>query len=257
MCFEVLVESLALYESKKSVGSMRGRIPPTHPLLSPHGQPHIDTARSATHGLKTIEGHYRSHLTNLLKRFHRNLKNRARAERDGETLIRSYFQKAYFYGLRIQAGHPDTPYAFSLTPSQQTYLRNASAEEVGYFNTFLRQFQLDARLRQDPSARVAAYSRTLDGIAAAGALAATPDLTIIQWKVNPLAESCTGCLWLGANGPYTRENLPTTPRAGDTQCFSNCKCELVMETVSRSEYRAAEGRPRGQLLSMLVKMKRR
>jgi hypothetical protein len=88
--------------------------------------------------------------------------------------------------------------------------------------------------------RVDLYTNTLDSIFDAGRMLALGDLVIIDWIVDHGAEHCEGCLLLEQHSPYTRDNLPSTPRDGATQCLSNCKCKLKVRKVSPSEYAAVE-----------------
>lgn len=83
--------------------------------------------------------------------------------------------------------------------------------------------------------RIAMYGAAALGAFYAGQVAASGPNQQIHWIVDRAAENCQDCLELEARGPYTRDTLPTTPRAGATRCRSNCKCELVFDEVSDEE----------------------
>jgi hypothetical protein len=50
----------------------------------------------------------------------------------------------------------------------------------------------------------------------------------IWWQRNA-GESCSDCVDIEANNPYTGDTLPTVPGAGTTKCRGNCKCTLHTE----------------------------
>lgn len=73
------------------------------------------------------------------------------------------------------------------------------------------------------------YAQALWGLEQYGVISELGPLDVIHWRINPEAESCEDCIRIAANGPYTRETLPTVPRRGDTRCLSNCQCSLDIE----------------------------
>ncbi len=42
-----------------------------------------------------------------------------------------------------------------------------------------------------------------------------------------IVSNCVECPIIASSSPYTRESIPTLPRAGDTPCKSRCKCFLT------------------------------
>jgi hypothetical protein len=70
--------------------------------------------------------------------------------------------------------------------------------------------------------RAGLYAKRIAGTAnEALALVAGGDGVTWVWRTAP-GETCPDCLRLEAHSPYRQ--LPTTPRAGDTACLSNCHC---------------------------------
>jgi hypothetical protein len=47
--------------------------------------------------------------------------------------------------------------------------------------------------------------------------------------IHNSAEHCPSCVILASHSPYDKFSLPTTPRAGDTDCRMWCHCKLVFE----------------------------
>lgn len=46
---------------------------------------------------------------------------------------------------------------------------------------------------------------------------------------NVIVHNCPDCIELAEGSPYSYDELPTIPAAGDTVCLSNCACSLVIE----------------------------
>ena len=84
--------------------------------------------------------------------------------------------------------------------------------------------------------RMMAYADTLKHVYYAGRVKGTPKGMVIDW-ISPLdRHTCKGCRYMAEHSPWTRDSIPTTPRAGDTRCLSNCRCRLVMREVTPEVY---------------------
>lgn len=127
------------------------------------------------------------------------------------------FRDAYEKGI----GRP-------LDAGDNEYLRRSIGAEMGYAEKFGRDIQ-EKRLRMPRERRVAMYAETVDSQAWHGMVESWPDEARIYWRLGP-AEHCQDCLVLSSSSPFSKYNLPTTPRAGGTRCFSNCKCRLEVST---------------------------
>lgn len=58
--------------------------------------------------------------------------------------------------------------------------------------------------------------------------------TLFYWRLSPVEEHCEDCPALALGSPYTKVQLPTFPRMGETECLMNCLCWLETETGLRS-----------------------
>jgi len=56
---------------------------------------------------------------------------------------------------------------------------------------------------------------------------------LYYWKCLEDDASCESCIFLARYSPFTRDNIPTTPRAArpKVKCRKNCRCELEMKSV--------------------------
>jgi hypothetical protein len=82
-----------------------------------------------------------------------------------------------------------------------------------------------------------------------------PEGTRFRWVLGK-AEHCPDCIVLASQSPFTKQSLPTVPKAGATQCRSNCKCKLVvargrMSARERADAKDAKDRKGESLADMM------
>lgn len=75
-------------------------------------------------------------------------------------------------------------------------------------------------------ARANLYGHKVGGTVSEAFVLASPAGEEYDW-VMLADEHCKDCPRIAGGGPYTASTLPTYPRAGETQCLTNCKCVLV------------------------------
>lgn len=81
--------------------------------------------------------------------------------------------------------------------------------------------------RMPYAVRSAMYASAVQGAFGLGAVDGGPPGELIEWRLGAAERHCLDCPLIAANGPYTRDTLPTWPRSGGTQCRSRCLCSLV------------------------------
>jgi len=244
--FRLLIEQLSarLDETSKSIGHLRGGPTEVPQELGQKGHPYYPVRGSVRHGYLTIRGQYRKALADLVTAYTKNRKTMpfARVKEQTQAIIRSYFEKAYRYGMLDRAGLSTSPRkGFSLTQSQYQWLAKAASEEFGYFQRLLDDVRYN-RSKMHYLARIDNYALSLDPIYDAGRVSVLPQEAghfLADWVMDYEAEHCPSCLWLANHSPWVPENLPTTPRAGATLCMVGCKCKVVLRRVSEEEYKSA------------------
>ena len=75
--------------------------------------------------------------------------------------------------------------------------------------------------------RTGLYGGKVSSSATSGFVDASPDSMTFDWQLGGDEDHCPDCPELAAAGSFTKSELITTPRAGDTQCLGNCQCSLV------------------------------
>lgn len=142
----------------------------------------------------------------------------------------------------------------NLSSSDNVYLSNAVREEVRFFSKYLA-FIEDNGPRPG---RTKGYKQSLLGLYGAGRVAGIPGDTLIWWSGPRDADKCESCVYLMRNGPYTKNTLPTTPRAGDTLCLFNCRDTLVAKKSTTEDVSRARARgTRQEHLEALRQIKRK
>jgi len=254
----------------KHVGSFRGRLQ-HRDLYARIGKTHFDQGY-----MERVTGQAKVGFRALQKDFARNLKNQVRDYSrlsqkyraaqarvlSGETnrgrplghrsrlhaktvemrsVFRDAYERAYRLGLSSTFGAGHTSQAL-LSPEESRWLESAVRHEARYFNRFLDQVGRGSSPAMF-SKRIDMYAKTLESIFRAGQTKGQHPHVEIHWRVNPELENCPACLKLAAGGPYTKDTLPTTPRAGATPCKFNCGCEL--EFIHTDQVQVDKRRERG------------
>lgn len=253
--FGQLIEQLLSEVSGKSVAHLGGK-EFVHPALNPSGRASSGLRKGLEHGFKIIKGNYKSELHQLVYLYMSGRLPLNKTKREAQAIITKFYGKAFVYGMKWQAAGRRTPKTFELSAEQRKWVTLASNDEFGFFSQLLddirykRVFKSD---RQDWEDRVVAYTHTLDSVRDAGRVAATPDDMIYFWYMDREAEHCDGCAYLEEQSPFTKHNLPCTPRDGSTRCLSFCKCRLIAKRVTPKEYAAVAGTilPKSRLVTHL------
>lgn len=99
-----------------------------------------------------------------------------------------------------------------------------------YEYKFLDKFADDIKAKRGVMSykdRSEMYVDNMDGIFDAGRVDGYPvEGTKIYWELGSSQQPCGDCIDLAMGSPYRPDTLPTTPRAGNTMCLSNCRCSL-------------------------------
>jgi hypothetical protein len=125
-----------------------------------------------------------------------------------------------------------------LTQEERNYIGKAVAQEMQYlikFDSVLDEAGRDEFVIGD---RVKMYVKSLNGVYGSGRVRGLNPSTFITW--TPGSDSvkedrCESCKYLIKHSPFLPDNLPTTPRAGDTRCLFNCKDVLVVKEVTAED----------------------
>lgn len=206
----------------------------------------------------------RNALDTKIERFYNLLLSRIRQLRSGSVKsdlvirdikeeLKSLYHQAYAHGLRGSAAgtHPDI-----LSSEDIRWVDSAYTHELRYLNRFLAAVYTLSPAQVERRARM--YCDTVRSVYDSGRVQGASPNSLIYWVWSPEAQHCVSCVYLRDHSPYTKNTLPTTPRAGGTECLVYCKCHLRIvpaapEIVQQVEQRSLK---RSTMLTYLASLKR-
>lgn len=126
----------------------------------------------------------------------------------------------------------------NLTASDRRLIRQKVSKEMGFLKNFLSG---DAKRKLAGQhfrgvSRMQGFVNSLDSQFFNGMLAGAGDNQVFFWELQgAVVMHCPDCITLNVGSPYLKQNLPTVPRAGETQCVHWCQCILRAEGL-QAEY---------------------
>lgn len=178
------------------------------------------------------QNRFRRDLISLVRKFKTKTLSRYKFERDAKIVFSTAYTTAYRLGLKssgltaLDTDRKTKANGPAIDPNDQAWIKSALQHERRFWNAFIDDVESERQGRYSHEERVKMYSDTLESVFNSGRVVGMPLHAIIYWVMDEQAENCGGCQLLRDNSPYTRETLPTTPRAGATPCIYNCKCKL-------------------------------
>jgi hypothetical protein len=220
----------------------------------------------------------KSGLINTTKRYLDGEIAKTRWQRWSKELLRQAYYDAFDLGLKSSGA---TKYRLGRADMDTRWIDSAWRQEMSFLTKFLKEIEgtttpahwgrdttkefpdgrpnplygkyrklEPARLTDRTSSiiqrRLAAYAESVKHIYYAGRVMGTPEGMVIHW-ISPLdRQTCNGCRFLSDNSPYTKDTIPSTPRAGDTRCVNNCRCRLVMAEVRGANWHEVRKKQKSQ-----------
>ena len=156
-------------------------------------------------------------------------------QRGSEFIIRDTYKKVFDAAISsakvAMVGDDDVA-----TAEEKRWLKTATNEELRYWKNLLKDLKdrrvSGGRLRQ----RIRMYADTVRSIYDSARILATPARVLISWVDRGDKKVCPSREYMRSKSPFTKQKLPTVPRAGQTRCLSNCRCRLVIKNVSYDEW---------------------
>ncbi len=193
--------------------------------------------RTASRAMKRLSSNLEKKMLGLYRKFNRDDISKTRFTNDTKNSLFLAYREAYELGTKAAGFDKLKSY---LGSDEERWLASASKEEQKYLNSFIKDIikgQSVSKVKQ----RIHNYAESLWTIFNSAKVIHLPPGVVIYWVLesdNP----CKSCRQLNKWSPFTRNTLPTTPRAGDTICRSNCWCRLRTEKVSKDRIAKVEKR---------------
>lgn len=215
-----------LHEGAKSIAYHQDPKALIAKISEPGIVPHFGTSVRFTPDFYTLREGYRRDLSVALS-----------TGGDLKSLFERYFKAAYAMGIRshgIGSSRSIRAIVTEFTSSDHRYIDNMVDEELGFMRGFKKAMRTDTG-RMNYNTRFNMYVEGLESIYKSGAVAALPSNSLIYWSGPTDKNKCESCWYLVRNSPYLPETLPTTPRACDTRCRTNCRDRLIVRPGSEHE----------------------
>ena len=177
-------------------------------------------------------------------------------------IMRTAWRDVFLAGLRA-GGTPGTGAGkgktlVKLGHGDDAWLKTAMAHESRFLNKFLTAI-IEGTTKMPIERRTDMYVTALSSFYESAKVIALPSNILIWWAGPNDKKTCPSCEFMFENGPYTKWNVPTTPRSGATICLTNCRDRLFIRRVDPMEAKEAlEGatRTRGGYIKALRQIKR-
>lgn len=227
----VLMHDLTVLLEAKDIGRFKGDI-------SPFKQTAIDVSSKLPKqgsARKNLEKDAKKKLDAVVDKLQASMERwtkRARAKEISPTRFREEMKKAlrvsyldaYKLGTRASGLVRATDLEFHIGVDEKRWLDATLKSEQEYFNKFL-----DAVLKGESESktahRIRAYANGIRSVFDSSKVLQLPEDVVIHWVLQS-RNPCPDCRFLHRLSPFTRDTLPTTPKAGSTRCRSNCYCLL-------------------------------
>ena len=180
--------------------------------------------------LNSAKSSYQSAISRLVNRVRSGSMNSEQAVAAFRATIDDVYKKAYMSGA-LRSGNQYYK-ELGLTQSDAAIARSGGTVESGFWKSFVK----DVADKSYPASRIdqraLMYAQAIEAQHWNGYVAGLGPDSQLAWILgDPETDHCTDCEEIAANSPYTPSTLPTTPRAGDTDCLSRCYCELAEITT--------------------------
>lgn len=241
---------LALLEGK-DLGFFKGEV-------SPFKKKAIDTAAmmkkpviSRNKATKAAGKELDKLVTRLEKRMNALLKKLRHAD-PSKRMTKTQFKKqmkaalgmayldAYKLGTRASGlGRANVGLEDHVGVDEKKWVDNVLKQESKHFNKFL-QSMITGESNKKARMRIRNYSNAVRSVFESSRILQLPEGSIIHWVLQSDVP-CRECKLLHSMSPFTKETLPTTPKAGSTRCLSYCYCKLrVVKPKNRAQFLAVQ-----------------
>jgi len=152
--------------------------------------------------------------------------------------MKTAWRDVYLAGIRASGvsgtGAGKGKVLVNLHAMDEGWLKGAMSHEMSFLNGFLEDIVTDS-YKMPLERRAEMYVRALTSFYESARVIGMPENVLIHWAGPGDKKTCLSCRYLFENSPYTKLNLPTTPRAGMTLCLTNCRDRLFVRRVDLKE----------------------
>ena len=211
----------------------------------------VTTMEAGWKSFKGLQNNFQGKLTSVYSKFQAGTMSTAGATTEFQTLLRKYSKDAFMAGTQMVGNKYYSE--VGMTKKDLAFINKYVRAETRHFRKFLNDIKDPKHLpankiprnklgrplpgyRQQVHSyakRMGYYADSLRGMGYNGMVAGAGTLLNIYWVLDKLSgrrsPHCEDCIMIAAGNPYSWQTLPTTPRAGDTQCLFRCYCGLEFQ----------------------------
>lgn len=122
------------------------------------------------------------------------------------------------------------------TSKDDKWFRSAVKEELSFWQSFITALSEENKrkaLKVSVYDRIAMYVDTTWFMFNTARVVNMPAAVLLFWyPEKKKTKMCPGCSYMVKHNPFTRDTMPTVPRAGDTPCLSRCVHKVIVRNVS-------------------------
>lgn len=226
----LVLEELQRIEEGKAVGTVKGKIDSkkhkhvkarqTQPRFVSSLRAH---ARAASQALDRLVAGLEGALSGLIAKYKAGSLSFKSMDTRTKLLLKTTTEQAFQLGVKAAGLVGAAGGLYPLTPREREWLDSYLREELKYWSNFLNDMKTASS--KQIATRVHNYCMTVKSAYESGRVLSVGTSVIIHWELesdNP----CEDCQFLSRHSPYTVDTLPTTPKGGQTRCYSYCYCSL-------------------------------
>lgn len=210
--------------------------------------------------MKEVRARTESRLLKLIEAFHTDVLVGEEFKKSMTQVMRAAWYESFKAGIRAggvpakKIGGRTLP---KLAEGDDKWFRSAMTHEMRFLNRFIKAI-VENDYKMPLPQRVKMYVNSLNAFYESSRIVALPETTLIHWTGPRDKTTCDSCRYMFENSPFTKANLPTTPRAGLTRCLTNCRDKLMIRIVppAQIEEAMANAPSRETHVSKLYKIKR-
>lgn len=235
----LVLEELKRLEESKAVGSVKGKIEPKKhkEIKSRHDEPRFVSslrshARAAGKALDRLILGLEAGLLTMIRKYRDGKMGFKTLDTRTKLALKQTTEQAFQLGVKAAGVVAPSGTLYPVTKREREWLDSYLREELKYWSKFLD----DMKTASDNTieTRVHNYCETVRSAYESGRVMSVGASVVIHWELeshNP----CRDCQFLSRHSPYTVDTLPTTPKGGQTRCFSYCYCSLRIVKTSSKE----------------------
>lgn len=207
----------------------------------------VETKKGTTVGrkkLNEIQDRTRRSLIGLIANYRAGKTEEADFRKAAVKTMKTAWRDSFIAGIRA-AGMPGESIGKGklavpdISPVDESWLKGAMTHEMGFLNGFLDAIVND-EVKIPLLQRTTMYVHALTSFYESARVIGLPSNVVLWWVGKNDGATCPGCRYMFENNPYSKFNLPTTPRAGLTPCLTNCRDRILVRRVDSGEVQAVE-----------------